>query len=74
MLKAVTRFGRKNIRHEAQRLYTNWPMINDDHRMVAEMCRNFAKTELAPIAGITDKEHKFPKEQIEKLGELGIVQ
>lgn len=55
----------------AVRRYTNWPFLKDDHRMLAEMCRNFADTELAPIAGSVDKEHRFPKPQIDKLGELG---
>ena len=39
--------------------------------MIGDMCRNFADTELKPIAGILDKEHRYPKEQVEKLGELG---
>lgn len=41
--------------------------------MISEMCRNFAATELAPIAGKLDKEHKYPAEQVKKLGELGMM-
>lgn len=53
------------------RSYTDWPFLTDEHRMISDMCRNFAETELKPIAGIIDKEHRYPKEQVEKLGELG---
>lgn len=41
--------------------------------MLAEMCRNFADTELVPIAAKTDKEHLFPAKAVEKLGELGMM-
>ena len=37
------------------------------------MCRNFANTELIPIAGDLDKHHKYPTAQISKLGELGML-
>eukprot|EP00286_Rhodomonas_abbreviata_P022355 CAMPEP_0181297348 /NCGR_PEP_ID=MMETSP1101-20121128/5190_1 /TAXON_ID=46948 /ORGANISM="Rhodomonas abbreviata, Strain Caron Lab Isolate" /LENGTH=411 /DNA_ID=CAMNT_0023402275 /DNA_START=11 /DNA_END=1246 /DNA_ORIENTATION=- len=55
------------------RNYTNWPLINEEHGMISEMTRNFAQTELAPIAYTTDRDHKFPAEAIDKLGELGIM-
>jgi butyryl-CoA dehydrogenase len=41
--------------------------------MIQEMCRNFAATELQPIAAAIDKEHRYPAEQIKKLGELGMM-
>lgn len=41
--------------------------------MIAEMCRNFADTELIPIASKVDQEHWFPEEQVKKLGELGMM-
>lgn len=41
--------------------------------MISEMCRNFADTELAPIASKTDQNHLFPTDQVKKLGELGIM-
>lgn len=55
------------------RLYSNWPFLNDDHKAVSEMAKSFADTELAPIASKIDKEHYFPIEQIKKLGELGMM-
>lgn len=41
--------------------------------MISEMCRNFADTELAPIAKKIDQEHYFPVEAVAKLAELGIM-
>lgn len=41
--------------------------------MIAQTCRNFADTELKPIAGKIDKEHAFPAEPVKKLGELGLM-
>jgi len=35
----------------ASRNYTNWPFLKEEHVMIAETARNFADTELAPIAG-----------------------
>ncbi len=41
--------------------------------MIAQTCRNFAETELKPVASKVDKEHFFPAEQIKKLGNLGMM-
>jgi alkylation response protein AidB-like acyl-CoA dehydrogenase len=56
----------------SRRNYSDWPYLRDEHKMVLQMCRDFADTELIPIAGKLDKEHRFPKEQVQRLGELGI--
>lgn len=48
-------------------------VLSDEHKMVAETCRAFADAELKPNASRTDKEHLFPKEQVRKLGELGMM-
>ena len=55
------------------RTYLDWPMLKEEHVMIAQTCRNFADTELAPIAGKLDKEHLFPAEQVAKLGEMGMM-
>ncbi|KAB7497902.1 putative acyl-CoA dehydrogenase YdbM [Armadillidium nasatum] len=34
---------------------------------------DFADSELKPIAGIIDKEQRYPKEQVKKLGDLGLM-
>ena len=41
--------------------------------MIKDMCRNFTETELKPTAGKNDQNHSFPREEIKKLGELGMM-
>ena len=41
--------------------------------MLRDMCRNFADNELAPIAGRIDQEHRYPKEQIDQMFEMGLM-
>lgn len=41
--------------------------------MLRNTCREFAENELMPIAGQLDKEHRFPAEQVKKMGELGLM-
>ncbi|KAJ8975349.1 hypothetical protein NQ317_000277 [Molorchus minor] len=47
--------------------------LSDEHLMLQKTCRDFAETELKPIAAELDKNHKFPAEQIKKMGELGLL-
>lgn len=56
------------------RAYTNWPFLKEEHVMLAETCRSFARQELPlSMAQKIDKEHFFPTEQVKKLGELGLM-
>ena len=55
------------------RNYTEWPMLTEEQVMIANMAKNFAEAELAPIARKTDNEHLFPTDAIKKLGELGLM-
>ena len=57
----------------SRRQYTNLALLSDEHRMMRETCRDFANNELVPIAGVTDKEHKFPSEAIKGMGDLGLL-
>lgn len=41
--------------------------------MISDMAKNFAQTELAPIASKTDQQHLFPAAAVKKLGELGMM-
>lgn len=41
--------------------------------MLQKTCRDFADNELKPIAAKIDREHLYPKEQIQKMGELGLM-
>lgn len=47
--------------------------LPEELRSLQELTRKFANDELRPIADIYDKECKFPRAQIKKLGELGLM-
>lgn len=55
------------------RCISNIYSLPETHKMLLKTCREFAEKELQPLAGKCDKEHLFPKEQIKKLGELGLL-
>ncbi|XP_033356115.1 short-chain specific acyl-CoA dehydrogenase, mitochondrial [Bombus vosnesenskii] len=48
-------------------------MLSETHQMLHKTCRDFAEGELKPLAGEIDKKHLYPKEQIKKMGELGLM-
>ncbi|MFC4656438.1 MULTISPECIES: acyl-CoA dehydrogenase family protein [Rheinheimera] len=45
--------------------------LNDDQKAFIETAKQFAEQELAPFAAQWDREHHFPKEVIQRAGELG---
>ncbi|HSJ57649.1 MAG TPA: acyl-CoA dehydrogenase [Anaerolineae bacterium] len=47
--------------------------LNEEQRMVRDMVRDFADKEIAPRAAEVDKTEEFPAENIEKMGELGLL-
>ncbi|CAG0893181.1 unnamed protein product [Darwinula stevensoni] len=47
--------------------------LPEEIAMLKKTCRDFADGELKPIAGTLDKESRYPKEQIKKMGELGLM-
>ena len=47
--------------------------LSDDHRLIQETVRDFARNEIAPVAEELDREKRFPYEIVEKLGELGLM-
>ncbi|XP_010779541.1 short-chain specific acyl-CoA dehydrogenase, mitochondrial [Notothenia coriiceps] len=47
--------------------------LPETHQLLRQTCRDFADRELTPIAGKLDKEHAFPKKQIQDLGALGVM-
>ena len=47
--------------------------LNEEQLLVQETARNFAQEFLAPYAHERDEEQKFPKEAVEKMGELGFM-
>uniref|UniRef100_A0A8D8IV30 Short-chain specific acyl-CoA dehydrogenase, mitochondrial n=1 Tax=Culex pipiens TaxID=7175 RepID=A0A8D8IV30_CULPI len=47
--------------------------LSETHQMLQKTCRDFADNELIPIAAKIDREHLYPAEQIQKMGELGLM-
>lgn len=47
--------------------------LTEEHEMIRQAARDFARTELLPGVIERDNEQKFPAEQIKKLGELGFM-
>src|SRR5262245_38351831 len=46
--------------------------LDDDQRMIQAMVREFALSEVEPIAAEIDEHHRFPKETWDKIVELGL--
>jgi alkylation response protein AidB-like acyl-CoA dehydrogenase len=47
--------------------------LSDEQQEVRALARRFADEVIAPRAGEWDREHRFPKEVFEQLGELGLM-
>ena len=47
--------------------------LTREQQMVKKMIKEFAETEIAPIAQMIDEEAEFPTETVAKLGELGVM-
>lgn len=47
--------------------------LTEEHEMIRQAARDFAKSELMPGVIERDNKQEFPKEQIKKLGELGFM-
>lgn len=47
--------------------------LSETHQMLQKTCRDFAEGELKPVAAKHDRVHLYPKEQIKKMGELGLM-
>ena len=47
--------------------------FNQDHIMIQDMVREFAESEIMPIARKLDEEEKFPTELVKQMGELGLM-
>ena len=47
--------------------------LEETHQMIRSSVRDLAEGEIMPRARQTDAEHRFPKEVIEKLAELGLM-
>jgi alkylation response protein AidB-like acyl-CoA dehydrogenase len=47
--------------------------LTDEQREIRDLARRFADEEIAPQAAAWDREHRFPREVFQALGELGLM-
>jgi butyryl-CoA dehydrogenase len=47
--------------------------LGEDHLLLAQTARDFARREIAPLAARIDETHEFPREIVRQLGELGFM-
>ena len=47
--------------------------LSDDHRLLRDTVRDFARREVAPVAEELDRTHSFPYEIVRRLGELDLM-
>ena len=47
--------------------------LPETHQMMKDTCRQFAETELWPIAGKIDKSCEYPADTVKKMGDLGLM-
>src|SRR5512145_1404380 len=47
--------------------------LTEEHKMIQQAARDFAKGEIAPIAAEFDESGHFPMETIRKMGEMGFM-
>ncbi len=47
--------------------------LTKEQEFVQKMVRNFAKTEVEPLAADIDQEHRFPTETVEKMAKYGLM-
>lgn len=48
-------------------------LLSEEHKMIQETARDFAKNEVEPLAAELDEKAEFPAEAVKKLGELGFM-
>jgi butyryl-CoA dehydrogenase len=48
-------------------------LLTDEQRQIRDTLRDFAREVLAPHAASWDREHRFPREALRALGELGVL-
>ena len=47
--------------------------LTEEQQMIRAMAREFAQSEIAPIAEEIDREERFPHETVKRMGELGLM-
>ena len=47
--------------------------LSEDQTMLKDLVRDFSKREIAPKIGVYEDEHRFPREIITQLAEIGVL-
>jgi len=47
--------------------------LTDEQKMIQAVARDFAEKEVRPIAEVIDREARFPRETVRRMGELGLM-
>jgi alkylation response protein AidB-like acyl-CoA dehydrogenase len=47
--------------------------LNEEHKMIRQMARDFARTRVAPIAAAIDRSGEFPEATVKEMGGLGFL-
>src|ERR1700749_1654060 len=47
--------------------------LSDEHRLLRDTVREFARAEIAPVAGELDRTKSFPYAIVKQLGDLGLM-
>lgn len=48
-------------------------LLNETQAQIRDMARDFAQTRLVPGAALRDKEHRFPRDELREMGDLGFL-
>ncbi|XP_055609339.1 short-chain specific acyl-CoA dehydrogenase, mitochondrial-like [Uranotaenia lowii] len=70
-IRNSTRLGTQLWNHG--RTIASLAALPETHQMLQKTCRDFADSELVPIAAKIDRDHLYPGDQIQKMGELGLM-
>ena len=62
--------GRRGMSSLGVNTFTELP---ETHQIMKDTCRQFAETELWPIAGKIDKTCEYPAATVKKMGDLGLM-
>lgn len=74
MLRNAIKLAKKhNALINGRREIASLSSLSETHQLLQKTCRDFADNELKPIAAKIDREHLYPKEQVEKMGDLGLM-
>ena len=47
--------------------------LSDEHKMIRDAARDFAQSEIVPVAAEFDESGEFPQATIRKMGEMGFM-